>query len=167
MLRSCKEGESHKNHKEHIAVKRWIPIYKRQDLSDSMLPNLYKDIMNDVLQFEKTHIINSNQHFAHNISLQFLKLYVKPEVWKQIQFDHIRFFPNMNWYCTLFFFFFTYILELIILLYSPDCKSTICLHCGYDAHETFTCEDNMKEILTSISINKDIKDTVKWKLKNR
>lgn len=97
MLHSCIDGETHKNHREHIAIKRWIPIYKRQDLSDSMLPTFYKNIMNDVLLFEKRHIRNKDQKFAYNISLQFLNLRIKPEVWKQIQFAHISFFPNMNW----------------------------------------------------------------------
>lgn len=98
MLHSCPEGESHKNHTDHITIKRWIPIYKRQDWSDSKLLSLYKHIMNDVLQFEKTHTTIIIKNYAYNISLQFLNLYVKPEVWKQIQFAHISFFPNMNWY---------------------------------------------------------------------
>jgi hypothetical protein len=95
LLQSCPSNELHKNHTEHIAVKRWVPIYKRQDWSDSKLPSLYKRIMHDILTFEKSHSSNS---FAYNISLQFTKFCVKPEIWKQIQFAHISFFPKMKWY---------------------------------------------------------------------
>lgn len=99
MLHSCPEGQSHKTHANHISIKQWISIYKKQDWYDSKLPSLYRRTMSDVIQFEKSHIrANSRQQYAYNISLQFLNLHVRPEVWKQIQFTHISFFPNMSWY---------------------------------------------------------------------
>lgn len=97
MLQACPLNELHKNHTEHIAVKRWIPIYKRQDWNDSKLPILYKRIMHDILAFEKSHLPYASS-LAWDISLQFTKFCVKPEIWKQIQFAHISFFPKMQWY---------------------------------------------------------------------
>ncbi|KAI9487483.1 MAG: hypothetical protein EXX96DRAFT_475582 [Benjaminiella poitrasii] len=147
MLNACPKGEEHKNHPDHISIKRWIPVYKRQDWSDSnKLPSLYKHIMSDVLEFEKKHGSRNKQNFSYNISLQFINFCVKPEIWKQIQFAHISFFPNMN--CL-------------------HCKACICLHCGYDAHVGTDCEKNMEKMLSSKSIKKDAKETVKWELKNR
>ncbi|RCI05330.1 hypothetical protein CU098_005068 [Rhizopus stolonifer] len=138
MLHSCSDGEVHKNHTEHIAVKRWIPIYKRQDWSDSNLTTLYKRMMKDILTFEKNHILNNQQYnFAYNISLQFTSVCSRPEVWKQIQFAHISFFPQMN---------------------CPECKSNVCLQCGHDAHDNLVCEDNMKKMLTNKSLPKDTRD---------
>jgi hypothetical protein len=96
LLASCPDHERHKNHIEHIAIKRWIPIYKRQDWSDPKLPVLFKRIMKDVLTFEKNHL-TSESGKAKLISLQFTRFAVKPEVWKQIQFAHIEFFPAMQW----------------------------------------------------------------------
>lgn len=100
MLFSCYHGESHKNHADHIAVKRWITIYKRQDWSDtSKLLTLYKSIMQDVLTFEKYHIKQTTKRFAHNISHEFINNFcVKPDVWKSLQFAHISNFPQMSWY---------------------------------------------------------------------
>jgi hypothetical protein len=96
MLHACPEGDQHKNHSEHIAVKRWIPIYKRQDWSDpTKLLALYKTIMQDVVTFEKNH---SKKGYAYKLSLIFMDLCVRPEIWKQIQFAHINLFPNQNWY---------------------------------------------------------------------
>ncbi|CEP11255.1 hypothetical protein [Parasitella parasitica] len=146
MLYSCHKGESHKNHSDHIAVKRWITIYKRQDWSDSRLLNLYKNIMRDVLTFEEAHIIQQPKKFAHNISQEFINnFYLKPEVWKQLQFAHISNFPQMS--CT-------------------SCHLSICLHCGYDAHKDMSCEDNMKLIVSSKFTANEIKETVEWKLAN-
>ncbi|CAO0791867.1 unnamed protein product [Mucor circinelloides] len=146
MLFSCFQGESHKNHTDHIAVKRWITIYKRQDWSDSKLLNLYKNIMQDVLIFEKHHINHAKKRFAHNISQEFINnFFVKPEVWKQLQFAHISNFPQMN--CT-------------------SCHASICLHCGYDAHQGLNCEENMKLMAADKATAKDIKETVEWKLAN-
>ncbi|KAI7906419.1 uncharacterized protein BX663DRAFT_496350 [Cokeromyces recurvatus] len=145
MLNNCPKAEKHKNHPEHISIKRWIPIYKRQDCSDNKLLVLYKHIMKDVLEFEKNHNSRSNQNYAYNISLQFINFCVKPEIWKQIQFAHIKFFPDMI--CS-------------------HCKVRICLHCGYDSHIGFSCEENMKEMLSNKHIQKDIKETVRWELNN-
>lgn len=98
MLQSCPKGESHKNHIEHIAVKRWIPIMKRQDWSDTTkLPSLYKRVMNDITTFQENHK-PTNETFAYKISNLYMNLCcVKPEIWKQIQFLHIGYFPNMKW----------------------------------------------------------------------
>jgi hypothetical protein len=165
MLQSCPSSDHHKNHTEHIAVKRWVPIYKRQDWSDSKLPSLYKRIMHDILAFEKSHVPRASSNLAYDISLQFTKFCVKPEIWKQIQFAHISFFPKMKWCAQL---------DdddndgsLIFFLCSPSCTSVVCLHCGYDAHGDMDCEENMKMMIASKTIKKDTKDTVKWKLKHR
>lgn len=162
MLFSCFQGESHKNHTDHIAVKRWITIYKRQDWSDSKLLNLYKNIMQDVLIFEKHHINHAKKRFAHNISQEFINnFFVKPEVWKQLQFAHISNFPQMNWYVCCFLLY-----SLYWRLNSTSCHASICLHCGYDAHQGLNCEENMKLMAADKATAKDIKETVEWKLEN-
>ncbi|GAN07777.1 conserved hypothetical protein [Mucor ambiguus] len=146
MLFSCYYGESHKNHTDHIAVKRWITIYKRQDWSDSKLLTLYKSIMQDVLTFEKHHINYTAKRFAHNISQEFINNFcVKPDVWKSLQFAHISNFPRMS--CT-------------------SCHTIICLHCGYDAHPGLDCEQNMRLLAKDKATAQDVKETVKWKLTN-
>lgn len=97
MLHACPKGERHKNHTEHIAVKRWITIYKRQDWSDSkLLSLLYKRIMQDVLVFEKNHH-QKKDRFALQISLAYMDLCENPDIWKQVQFAHIALFPDMKW----------------------------------------------------------------------
>jgi hypothetical protein len=98
MLHSCPQDELHKKHTEHIAIRRWIPVHKRQDWSDTAkLPGLYKEVMKDITTFEKSHTIPGSG-FAYRLSDLFMNLCcVKPEIWKQIQFLHIGFFPNMKW----------------------------------------------------------------------
>lgn len=99
LLQDCPEGD-HKNHTEHIAVKRWIPVYKRHDWSDSDLLEIYKRILSDVATFERSHspkTTSNTENYAKQISIHFLNLCTKPEIWKQIQFAHINFFPNMTW----------------------------------------------------------------------
>lgn len=114
MLDNCSKDELHKCHTEHIAVKRWISVYKREDWSVADLPVLYKKIMKDVTTFEREHTKSNNQ-FGKQISLQFMTLCVKPEIWKEVQFAHINFFPDMQWY--------TYPLCLYII----TCTDTITL----------------------------------------
>ncbi|KAF1802135.1 hypothetical protein V8B55DRAFT_1584525 [Mucor lusitanicus] len=147
MLFSCYHGESHKNHADHIAVKRWITIYKRQDWSDtSKLLTLYKSIMQDVLTFEKHHIKQTTKRFAHNISHEFINNFcVKPDVWKSLQFAHISNFPQMS--CT-------------------SCHAVVCLHCGYDAHPDADCEQNMRWMVKDKATAQEVKETVKWTLAN-
>lgn len=95
MLQTCEEGEQHKNHSEHIAVKRWLSINKRQDWSDTKLPILYKQIMGNVVTFESNHA--KFPRFSRQISIEYLNLCENPEIWKQLQFAHIRLFRDMKW----------------------------------------------------------------------
>lgn len=143
MLDNCSKDELHKCHTEHIAVKRWISVYKREDWSVADLPVLYKKIMKDVTTFEREHTKSNNQ-FGKQISLQFMTLCVKPEIWKEVQFAHINFFPDMQ--CS-------------------GCDKSICLHCGYDSHSDISCTENM-QIISRSSLDKEMRKTVKWKLQN-
>ncbi|KAI8340378.1 hypothetical protein EDC96DRAFT_611180 [Choanephora cucurbitarum] len=146
MLRSCTDRDIHNNHTEHIAVKRWILIYKRQDWTDSNLITLYKRMMKDILAFEENHISKHTKHnFAYKISLQFTSFSSKPEVWKQIQFAHISLFPQMD---------------------CPSCKISVCLHCGHHAHGNVICEDNMKKMMADKLLPKETRDILNWKLKH-
>ncbi|GAA5796841.1 hypothetical protein HPULCUR_002219 [Helicostylum pulchrum] len=138
MLQTCEEGEEHKNHTEHISVKRWLSINKRQDWSDTKLPTHYKQIMNNVITFESKHA--KFPRFAYQISIEYLNLCENPEIWKQLQFAHIRLFRDMKCF---------------------NCKASICLHCGYDSHINTGCEENMR------NISKILKDkTIKWKIQH-
>jgi hypothetical protein len=54
------------------------------------------------------------------------------------------------------------------LLYvnSPECKLSVCLHCGYDSHgDDIGCEENMKKLSRTL-LDKEMRKTVKWKLQN-
>ncbi|KAI8976799.1 hypothetical protein BDB01DRAFT_307712 [Pilobolus umbonatus] len=149
MIYQCPDQEEHKDHTEHIAIKRWIPIYKRQHISDSQLLSFYQRMMDDILLFESNHTMHTiytinTYRYSYMISTQFLNMCVKPDIWKQLQFAHISYFPKMN--CV-------------------SCQNAVCLHCGYPMHYHLTCEDNMKGLLHS-KIDKETKATLQWKLDN-
>ncbi|KAG0762809.1 hypothetical protein G6F57_001583 [Rhizopus arrhizus] len=122
-------GPKHITDKEYLTITEWIGLFK-QGIHEVRLVNVYKLFIKDIIQFEMHHY-NTNQH-SYQLSLLFLKAAIHPDVWKQLQLIHISFFPNMN--CS-------------------NCQSSICLHCGYDSHQSLTCEDNMKHLVMNTNLN--------------
>jgi hypothetical protein len=95
-IESCKQ-EDHSCQKYHIALKRWITVYKRQAWDGKMdILDFYHQIMNDASAFSRNHS-NHGDDTAYQVSLQFTRLLTAPEMWKKLQFVHIKNFPTMQW----------------------------------------------------------------------
>ncbi|ORE10238.1 hypothetical protein BCV72DRAFT_30317 [Rhizopus microsporus var. microsporus] len=151
MISSCPKQDRHMNDKDHAVIYDWIQLFQ-QDMTETMLASVYKPMMKDLFKFEKhhiTHYSSSKQyqhHYSYQISLLFLKSALRPEIWKQFQFAHISFFPSMN--CSV-------------------CHSSICLHCGYDAHASLTCDENMRKLIkNNKNLPNEVKKTIVWTLQN-
>jgi hypothetical protein len=52
--------------------------------------------MNDASAFSRNHS-NHGDDTAYQVSLQFTRLLTAPEMWKKLQFVHIKNFPTMQW----------------------------------------------------------------------
>ncbi|CAO3696400.1 unnamed protein product [Rhizopus stolonifer] len=147
VISSCSKQEKHAKNNDHMNIYGWIKLF-HQGLQDLKPVNIYKPLIKDIFQFEKSHIsqYSTIQHrYSYQLSLLFLKTIHDPDAWKQVQFMHIGFFPNMN--CS-------------------HCQIPICLHCGYDSHPALTCEENMNLLVKSKSLASETHYTILWKLEN-
>ncbi|KAI8971934.1 hypothetical protein BDF20DRAFT_887338 [Mycotypha africana] len=144
LISSCPMSVLHEKHIDHIIVKKWISIFGRFDWTEAKLPTMHKELVTDLLRFQNNHPAVDNK-WAHEISLKVLELNSKSDIWKELQFNHIAFFPDMA---------------------CPQCESSICLHCGNTTHLYLTCEQNLEKIMRDKTVSKEIRETVKWKLRN-
>jgi predicted SprT family Zn-dependent metalloprotease len=103
MLSSCPKQEQHIADKDHKAIYDWIGLFSEQKINETKLMRVHKQLIKDIFQFERCHITHYStskkyqHHYSYQISLLLLKAATHPDVWKQLQFNHISFFPNMNW----------------------------------------------------------------------
>ncbi|KAI9266113.1 hypothetical protein BY458DRAFT_512691 [Sporodiniella umbellata] len=147
VVSSCSKQEKHVDNNDHTNIYEWIKAF-RQGYSEIKSVETYKQLIKDIFQFEKSHASEYStirHQYSHQLSLLYLKTISDPEVWKQLQFMHIGFFPNMN--CL-------------------KCQTSICLHCGYDSHLQSTCEENMHLLVQTRSLTTEALYTIMWKLQN-
>ncbi|KAI8077856.1 uncharacterized protein BX664DRAFT_353690 [Halteromyces radiatus] len=144
-----KENDYHHHQELHESLKSLLPLLEG-DCPSSTLLDVYRYTMNLLVNYGKYHgtFVNkstlSSPYYA--ISYMFTLLDLGPEIWKQLQFLHISYFPNTT---------------------CESCLTEFCLQCGYTIHEKLTCEENMKHLVESApSKDHDTVVTVQWHLKN-
>ncbi|KAF7728181.1 hypothetical protein EC973_006575 [Apophysomyces ossiformis] len=96
LLDSCQKY-SHYDDSMHIAMLHLLPIFSNEEWTNDSLPELYQHAMSLIIQFETQHLGRLIANNACMISKEMVYLDMSPETWKQIQFLHIAFFPNVDW----------------------------------------------------------------------
>ncbi|CAO3612181.1 unnamed protein product [Cunninghamella blakesleeana] len=157
---TTKDNENDAHVHIHNSVHSVLKLLDDDHWKNTPLLDIYKSIINPLVQFEKYHIdhqiplnlpltsiptISTPYPFSYIISHEFTLVSTISDTWKQIQFLHISYFPNMI---------------------CQDCNTNLCLKCGFNSHENATCEENMKNIITSPNETDDTKKTVRWQLMN-
>ncbi|KAI8091179.1 uncharacterized protein B0P05DRAFT_256570 [Gilbertella persicaria] len=119
----------------------FVRIFCKSEWRNSTLPQIHHQLIEQLLT--TTNEIDK----VKTISMKMLKLGVRSDTWKKLQFDHIFFFPNIQ--CS-------------------TCDLSFCLQCGDDTHKDLTCEENMKQriLQQQQTSHGDDVQSLKWKLEH-
>ncbi|KAI7864856.1 hypothetical protein BDF14DRAFT_1731392 [Spinellus fusiger] len=119
-------------------VRHLIVLYQQQKWHSTALPDIYKHTMRTLMECSGPQW--HEQMLA--ISRRVLMLEMKPEIWKQLQFAHISFFPTHA--CL-------------------TCGTCFCLKCGRESHTEMSCEESIRHLLDSEKSSEN-RETVRWTL---
>ncbi|KAI8384908.1 uncharacterized protein BYT42DRAFT_564019 [Radiomyces spectabilis] len=134
-------GNAHHPHYRQLSAV--MSTFERQEWTPTSMIEIYQQTIMSLQYLEG--LTSSKLRRSHTISQHILSLDMKPDLWRQLQFLHIGFFPVMD--CSA-------------------CHTSVCLQCGNESHFGDTCEASMKRIIREKRYPKDVIATMKWELKH-
>jgi hypothetical protein len=70
-------------------------VFDRSEWKNSALPDIHHQL---IKALSRTCPIVDQTIALKDISKTILQLEMRPDTWRKLQFDHISFFPNTDWY---------------------------------------------------------------------
>ena len=84
-------------------------------------------------------------HLLSQISRDLIRLEGHPDHWQELQFNHIKQFPDVD---------------------CPSCHKVVCFACGLDGHSDQSCMENMAHQIAVASKTTSHIQTLEWKLRH-